>query len=106
MTIEPRRRESNYRAHLVHPPFHILSYSSGVASTNGEVAVHILCTLIFVAGRDSLFGTLLAEVHSGRKSPKSLKFFLCIDNAIKVIREILNGQIWVRRGRGAGVARA
>jgi hypothetical protein len=32
------------------PPFHILSYSSGVAFTNGEEVVHTLCTLIFCGG--------------------------------------------------------
>ncbi len=50
MTIEPRRRGTNYSAHLVHPHFHIFSYSSGVVSTSGEAAVHILCTHIFCDG--------------------------------------------------------
>jgi hypothetical protein len=50
------------------PPYHIFPYSSGVVSTSVEAAVHILCTFFFVTGRDSLFGTLLAEVHSAKKS--------------------------------------
>ena len=33
------------------PPFHIFSYSSGVVSTSGEAAVHILCTL-FLCDRE------------------------------------------------------
>ena len=63
-TIAPHRRGENYRAHLVHPlfiSFHIHPESS---PPTGRWQC-ISCALsFFVMGRDSLFGTLLAEVHT------------------------------------------
>jgi hypothetical protein len=54
------------------PPFHIFSYSSGVVSTSGEAAVHILCTR-FLCDREGFLirdsfgrGSLCAKTSNGK----------------------------------------